>query len=122
MIKYKYLPFTRNKPRYQRVPEPAVATKWQLAAQTLPATTTTTLSDKKEEKLLDTKSSASTIATTISPTTAAASSLLSSSTAATSAVTNVAKPPQIIMIDEWMNKFLKQQQYMLFWNLFHFKH
>lgn len=40
MIKYKYLPFTRNKPRYQRVHDtansaPASTAKWQLAAQTL---------------------------------------------------------------------------------------
>lgn len=93
MIKYKYLPFTRNKPRYQRVGEPTDSSKWQLAAQTLP----TTNDSRSEEKVTTAET---TIASTLIP-----STLLSGVTAAASATTTnvVAKPPQIIMIDEWNN-------------------
>lgn len=37
MIKYKYLPFTHNKPRYQGLNEQ----KWQLKAQSLPPSSPT---------------------------------------------------------------------------------
>jgi hypothetical protein len=37
MIKYKYLPFTHSKPRYQGM----VQEKWQLKAQSLSASTST---------------------------------------------------------------------------------
>lgn len=102
MIKYKYLPFTRNKPRYQRVPEPTAASKWQLAAQTLPSTTTATASDRKEEKQLNTTdtTAATVVGSGVSTTTLATASTIKPS--ATTATTGVAKPPQIIMIDEWI--------------------
>lgn len=101
MIKYKYLPFTRNKPRYQRVGEPTVASKWQLAAQTLPAT-----SDKMEDKLLTTETTPTVVG---AASTAATTTLLASTSAiaaaTTTSTTNVAKPPQIIMIDEWIKNY-----------------
>lgn len=98
MIKYKYLPFTRNKPRYQRVGEPTDSSKWQLAAQTLP----TTNDSRSEEIKKVTTTETSTIIAGTAPTLTSSPLITTGATAST----NVAKPPQIIMIDEWnKNKF-----------------
>lgn len=98
MIKYKYLPFTHDKPRYQRVGGEQKSSKWQLAAQTLPAT-----SDKMEDKLLTTGTTAASVVGTTAATTTtllASNTAIATSSAAAATTTNVAKPPQIIMIDE----------------------
>jgi len=60
MIKYKYLPFTHNKPRYQHVDN----AKWQLKAQTLPSLSDVTM-DTVMEPLIPASTSKSPSPTTV---------------------------------------------------------